>query len=110
MHQVAFRKLLAEEMMFNKLTDSGGVMASPVRARKRSRLSIDEGHELETTPNGAASWDRTKKQWRKSKQRYLKQKCATCKREVRTYCTCDKGVPMCNTCYAKHLVDVNNTI
>ena len=39
----------------------------------------------------------------------LKAKCATCKREIRTYCTCDKGMPMCNTCFAKHLVDANNT-
>eukprot|EP00956_Cyclotella_meneghiniana_P024387 scaffold48896_cov69-Cyclotella_meneghiniana.AAC.2 len=110
MHQVAFRKALAEEMINNKITDSGGVRSSPIRARKRSRESIDEGHELQTKPHHAASYDRTKKQWRKSKQRYLKQKCGTCKREVRTYCTCDKSVPMCNTCYAKHLVDVNNTI
>jgi hypothetical protein len=107
MHQVVFRNLLSEQMMFNKLTDSGGVRTSPIRAMKRSRLSMDEGHELETKSHMTASWDRTKKQWKKLLQKYLKQKCATCPREN---CTCDKGVPMCNTCYAKHLVNVNNTI
>jgi hypothetical protein len=83
MHQVEFRKLLLEQIMFNKLTESGGVRSSPMRAKKRSSLSLEEEHELVMKPMGTASYDRTKKTWRVSKQKYLKQKCASCKREIR---------------------------
>ena len=39
-HKVVFRKKLAKQMMYNKLTDSGGVRSSPVRAKKHGRKSI----------------------------------------------------------------------
>ena len=46
-------------------------------------MSLEEEHELVMKPMGTASYDRTKKTWRVSKQKYLKQKCASCKREIR---------------------------
>ncbi len=103
-HQVVFRKKLAKEMLYNKITESGGVRSSPMRAKKRNRESISAGHQLMTRPKYAAAYDRTKKQWGKSKQEYCKQKCSNCPRDVRTYCTCDIGLPMCNTCFTEHAV------
>ena len=36
---------LAEEMIYNQLTESGGVRTSSIRAKKRSRLSLEPEHE-----------------------------------------------------------------
>jgi hypothetical protein len=79
MHQVKFRKLPLQQMMFNN--ESGGVRSSPMRDKKRSSSSLEEKHELVVKPMGTASYDRTKKTWRVLMQKYLKQKCATCKME-----------------------------
>ncbi len=95
---------MAKEMLYNKITESGGVRSSPMRAKKRNRESISAGHQLMTRPKYAAAYDRKKKQWGKSKQEYCKQKCSNCPRDVRTYCTCDIGLPMCNTCFTEHAV------
>ena len=103
-HEVVFRKKLAEEMMYNKLTESGGVRSSPVRAKRRGRESITATHQLETWPLFAASYDRSKKKWGKSKQKYCKQKRTYCKNNVRTYCTCDIGLPMCTKCHSDHCI------
>ena len=77
MHQVEFRKQLSKQMMFNKITESGGIRFSPMRSKKHSSLSLEEEHELVVKPTGTASYDRAKKTWRVSSQKYLKQKCAT---------------------------------
>jgi hypothetical protein len=58
--------------MFNKLTESGGVRSSPMRAKKCSNLSLEEEHELVVNPLGTASYNRTKKTWRVSKQKLCK--------------------------------------
>eukprot|EP01082_Thalassiosira_pseudonana_P012650 g11200.t1 g11200 contig5:354636-355736(+) len=46
-HQIVFRKQLAKEMMYNKLTETGGIRHSPIRARKRSRESLGMEHKLD---------------------------------------------------------------
>jgi hypothetical protein len=109
-HQIVFRKQLAKEMMYNRVTDSGGVRHSPIRAKKRSRESMEAEHMLKTKPTFTGAWDAHKKQFNSVKSEYLKQKCKTCTREIRTYCICSKGVPMCSVCYGVHCFEVRNTI
>jgi hypothetical protein len=49
-HQIVFRKQRAKEMMYNKITVTGGIRHSPIRARKRSRESLVMEHKLMTKP------------------------------------------------------------
>jgi hypothetical protein len=108
-HQIVFRKQLAKEMMFNKITDSGGVRTSPIRAKMRSRMEmLETKHKLVKKPKFTGRWDASEKQWRASTVEYLKQTCKTCSREVRTYCTCNKATPMCSDCFAKHYSGVDH--
>ena len=46
-HQIVFRKQLAKEMMYNELTETGGIRHSPIRAIKRSRESLGMEHKLD---------------------------------------------------------------
>ena len=64
-HQIVFRKQLAKEMMYNKLTGTGGIRHSPIRARKRSRESLDMEHKLMTKPTYTGSWEKTSNASRK---------------------------------------------
>ena len=109
-HQITFRKLLAEEMMYNKLTESGGVRNSPIRARKRSRQSLEPEHELVKKPKWTGKYDAAAKCWTQSPVEYLKHACKTCKRKIRTYCICNKACPMCSACFAQHCINVNSTV
>eukprot|EP01082_Thalassiosira_pseudonana_P012536 g11206.t1 g11206 contig5:368760-369554(-) len=61
-HQIVFRKQLAKEIMYNKLTETGGIRHSPIRARKRSRESLGMEHKLMTKPTYSWSWVKTAKQ------------------------------------------------
>jgi hypothetical protein len=105
-HQIVFRKMLAKQMMENSITESGGVRNSPIRARRRSMDSDELSHRLVKKPNFTGRYDASNKEWTTSTQEYLKQKCKTCPREVRTYCTCNKGALMCSDCFASHMCSV----
>ncbi len=109
-HQITFRKLLAKEMMYNHITESGGVMNSPIRAKKRSRQSIEDEHQLVKKPLYTGRYDDSAKVWKKSTQAYLKHKCRTCSKNIRTYCICNKSRPMCSICFAKHHHEVCSAI
>jgi hypothetical protein len=108
-HHIVFRKQLAKEMMYNKLTETGGIRHFPIRERKRSRESLDMEHKLMTKPTYTGSWEETVKCFKEVSTEYLKQKCYSCSRKIRTYCSCDKGTPMCSVCYGVHMHDVHNT-
>jgi hypothetical protein len=86
-------------------------VASP---QKRQRTSADldlalSGHLHETKPlhagdyigRGAGLVDG----FRRCKKPYQQQACqgSRCGKPCRTYCTCDKSIPLCATCYAIHL-------
>jgi hypothetical protein len=64
-HQIVFRKQLAKEMMYNKLTETGGIRHSQIRARKRSWESLDMEHKLMTKPTYTGSWEKTSNASRK---------------------------------------------
>ncbi|KAL3773990.1 hypothetical protein ACHAWO_004625 [Cyclotella atomus] len=101
-HQIAFRKQLAKELMFNRITESGGVRNSPIRGRRAREEDLRDEHRLVKKPKFTGRYDPTEKQWVTSKVEYLKQKCKTCPKEVRTYCLCSKATPMCADCFGKH--------
>eukprot|EP00804_Cyclotella_cryptica_P008328 CCRYP_020281-RA/>CCRYP_020281-RA protein AED:0.39 eAED:0.39 QI:0/0/0/1/0/0/2/0/226 len=107
-HQIVFRKKLAKAMINNHLTESGGIQHSLIRAKKRSRVFIEIEHKHMIKPNKTGCWDPTKKIFTPVKMAYLKEKCRTCDATIGTYCSCDKGTPMCKVCYGKHLVAVEN--
>jgi hypothetical protein len=108
--QLDFRCQLAKGMLENTIDDYGNLCCSPVRPRKRSRMSYVEQHSLETKPNFMGLWDNSTKYWTKVKTKYLKSKCSSCSREIRTYCSCNKSVPMCQECWGKHKQQHSNTL
>ena len=66
--------------------------------RKRRRA---EYHEIMKIPTGCGKWDG--RCFRKVKCKYQKYTCtAGCGRMIRTYCSCDKSLILCNECFAVH--------
>ncbi len=57
-HLIKLRKLLANEVIYNCIIESGGVQNSPIKASKMSRQSIEFKHELTKKPKYTAwlSW------------------------------------------------------
>ncbi len=102
MLKITFRKLFAKEMMYNRITESGGVRSSPIKARKRSKQSIEFEHELVKKPKYTRRYDASEKVWIMSSQAYLNHKCKTLSKNIRTYCICNKAHPMCLVCFARH--------
>ena len=71
-HQIVFRKQLAKEMMYNKLTESGGIRHSPIGARKRFRESLGMKNKPVNMPTYTGAWDPTVKRFKKINTVYLK--------------------------------------
>ena len=94
---IAFRKQLAKAMIYNEY-----LHPSP---EERARTPSSSTHDLEQAPKFArvftsTGWDLTNQ---KAYQQYT---CRTsgCKKMVRTYCTCSKGVWMCSSCHVSHVL------
>ncbi|KAL3777653.1 LOW QUALITY PROTEIN: hypothetical protein HJC23_005519, partial [Cyclotella cryptica] len=107
-HMIPSMNQHLDAMINNHLTESGGIQHSLIRAKKRSRVFIEIEHKHMIKPNKTGCWDPTKKIFTPVKMAYLKEKCRTCDATIGTYCSCDKGTPMCKVCYGKHLVAVEN--
>jgi hypothetical protein len=91
---------LAEQMFKNKITDSGGMLHSPVRSSRRCRRSSTVEHRLVKKPKLTGMWDPMVNDWRRVATQYLKEKC---------YCLCAKQTIMCGICFGNHTVEINNT-
>ena len=96
--------------MENKIDNQGNLQCSPIRPRKRSRVSNVEQHELKTKPDKTGKWDEAKNDWTKVKTQYLKSPCSGCGFLCRTYCTCNKKVILCTNCWGGHKPQHNNTL
>ena len=103
--QLQFRKALAFCMLENTLNDAG-VIVRQVERCLRTRDAVLAEHVLVTRPDKSGRWLGTR--WSKTKQVHQKSHCHGCNFRMRTYCTCNKAVPMCFRCHVKHVLDVNN--
>ena len=89
--------------------DDGTVCHSPIRPRKRAGRT-DEGHELLSRPKFTSHlWDFGQNEFKRVKTEYLKSPCSVCKKEVRTYCSCNKRVVLCSICYGVHVAGHTHT-
>ena len=107
--QLEFRRALAMKMLNNKIMDDGMLNGLPMRKKRRSRASDLVEHELCTRPPNTGIWKTATNAWSKIGARYAKTKCHGCKTKIRTYCKCNKKIPLCTECYGKHILEVNNT-
>lgn len=108
--QLVFRRQLAKAMLQNKIDSHGNLQCSPIRPRKRARMSDVVQHKLLTKPTYTGIWDNSKNDWKEVNTEYLKGRCSTCSSEVRTYCSCNKKVLMCTDCWGMHKQQCNNTL
>ena len=104
-----FRRRLAQQMLENKIIDTGQSPCSPATLRKCKRLDGALLHTLETRKTFTGKWDSRNGTWTKVKSKYLKSQCKTCKFECRTYCSCQREVTMCTKCWADHKSVCSNT-
>lgn len=98
---MAFRKLLARALIYNRFVDTGAAVAVN---RGRKRRMVD--HTLVKAPLYAKRW--TGGEWDVSaKNKYQQYVCSTrgCKAQVRTFCKCSPGTWMCAACLLDHVVD-----
>ena len=98
-----FRKKLARQMMENRLNSDGIILQSPRRPSKRVVASVSRDCKLMKRATFTGTWDESTKNFRQVTTQYLKLKCISCPEKVRTYCTCNKKVPMCTDCWGTHL-------
>ena len=83
-------------MLENDLNDEGVSINYPIRHKKRSRWPGSPGYDIVSRPTHTTMWNTGDNAWTKTKTEYVKIKCATCKRKIRTYCNFNRKVPMCN--------------
>ena len=95
--QLQFRKALAFCMLENTLNNAG-VIVRQVERCLRTRDAVLAEHVLVTRPDFSGRWLGTK--WSKTKQVH--------NFRMRTYCECNKAVPMYFRCHVKLVLDVNN--
>ena len=88
------------------------VAAQVSRQRHSADLALAlAGHELVTKPHYTGEHvgrgPNTVEGFRKVRKQYQQMAChgVRCTAMTRMYCTCDKAIPLCHTCYALHLRD-----
>mmetsp|Transcript_1651 Transcript_1651/g.3669 ORF Transcript_1651/g.3669 Transcript_1651/m.3669 type:complete len:106 (-) Transcript_1651:44-361(-) len=99
-------------MLLNNLDDDGKSVAQVERPNTRNAVErLAKEHIHERRPFFTGEWDDEKGTWKPAKDRYQRTFCGTfrCKERCRTFCTCNKKVPMCLDCYKKHVIDMGIT-
>ena len=93
-----FIRKLSEEMVTND--EYKRDVVDSLRDKKRTSF-----HELVKLEIGKGKWNGIK--FPDTQQKYQKYRCSLgCKREVRTYCMCDKSM-YCQICFAIHFSEYN---
>ncbi|KAL9187551.1 hypothetical protein ACHAXT_001654 [Thalassiosira profunda] len=99
-----FRKKMAMRMLTATIDDEGRVVRHVHQARRTRTSVIEEEHDLIRRPKNTGQW--LGNRWKKTKQEYQKSDCKGregCKNRIRTYCKCNKAVPMCQSCHTIHI-------
>ena len=107
--QLEFCRKLSLRMLENNLDDEGVSINYPIIHKKRSRGPGRPGHEIMSFPTHTGMWNTGNNAWTKTKTEYVKIKCATCKKNIITYCNCNNKVPMSTKCYGVHIYNCSNT-
>ena len=101
--QLEFRRKLALKMLTNTIDMERGHVEGVIRRSKRGAGSLDAGHCLLTRPNFTGNWVGKTNSWSNITTKYAKVKCDGCETRIRTYCKCNRKVPLCTECYGNHL-------
>ena len=81
-------------MLEKNLDDESVSINSPIHRKNWSRGPASPGHDLVSCPTHTGMWNTGVNGWTKTKTKYVKIKCASCKMNIRTYCKCNKKVPL----------------
>ena len=81
-------------MLEKKIDNKVNLQFSPINPHKRARTSNMEEHQFEIKPDFTGKWDNLIDWWKRVGTQYLKARCGTYSKEVRTYCSCNKKVVM----------------
>ena len=97
---IDFRKEMAAALIYNIHLDSRPV-GRPVRVLRplTSGHSFKKVEQYKLWKNGAFVTCQTK---------FAQRQCASCKRKVRTYCSCNPGQTLCIDCYTEHVSKVRD--
>ena len=98
---MAFRKLLAKALIYNKYIDLDAA-AGQVQTRKRPHTD----HTMMKAPHFAKRWTGT--EWDTSaKNKYQQYVCSTpeCRKQIQTHCKCSPGVWRCADCHVEHALE-----
>ena len=101
-----FRKKLALLLLDNKIDENGRIVAV-VHPLLRRRMTPTSDHTLLVRPSFTGRWTGVK--WSKTQQKHQKSTCCggnNCRKRMRTYCACNKGVPLCSSCHTLHVMTV----
>ena len=101
-----FRRALAKECMENTIGMEEGDTGRP---RRHLTMNIPVQCHMITVKHFCGMWDSSAKKWKKTLQKYQKQRCTnhgTCKKMTRAYCLCNKGLFLCATCFPDHKLEV----
>ena len=97
--QVFLQKQLARELIENSEKDVG-----TARRRRQDEQEVEEVFCYEeTAPLHAGTWTGT--EWTYFHTKYPQHICRTpnCKKQIRTYCSCNIGYWLCRICIGKHI-------
>ena len=101
-----FRRALAQECLENKIGVEEGVAGRP---RRSCTVPTSIACKLVTVAHHRGAWDATAKKFKRTHQKYQKTRCKNflqCKKKVRTYCNCTKGLFLCVECFTEHKLAV----
>jgi len=107
--QLEFRRSLAIQLMTNTICNDGLIVRHRGMVATRTRAEDEAGHELCTRAPFTGGWNTGINTWAKVTTRYAKLKCAGCNTKIRTFCRCNKKLPMCTECYGMHISQCNST-
>jgi len=104
--QLQFRKAMAMLMLENTMDDDGNIVR-PVHRSLRTRAALVVEHDLKTRPVYTGKW--MGNYWATTSQKYQKLRCfngCNPQMRVRTYCSCNKSVPMCSGRHVSHMLSL----
>ena len=101
-----FQKKLALLLLENKINEHGRIEAE-VHPVLRPQIAPTSDHTLLVRPPFTGRWTGVK--WQKTEQKHQKSTCCGidgCRKQMRTYCACNKAVPLCSSCHTLHVMSV----
>jgi len=105
--QLQFRKAMMAMLMLENTMDDDGNIVRPVHRSLRTRAALVVEHDLKTRPVHTGKW--MGNYWTTTSQKYQKLLCfngCNPQMRVRTYCSCNKSVPMCSSCHVSHILSL----